>query len=108
MPAQDAVLTACVAGRIDPWRIMMALKSGQLVESTWALEVLSVLLYDDHTVVFFGLQHLPGLLDALLDHFRRSVHASALVSAADRTHCSPLIVPRSLLTGIVLYFSTGI
>ena len=49
----------------------MALRSGQLVESTWALDVLSVLLYDDHTVVFLGLQHLPGLLDALLDHFRR-------------------------------------
>lgn len=60
-----------VAGRIDPWRIMMALKSGQLMESTWALDALSVLLFDDHTVVYFGLQHLPGLLDVLLEHFRR-------------------------------------
>ena len=49
----------------------MALKSGLLCESTWALNVLSVLLYDDTTVVYFGLQHLPGLLEVLLDHLRR-------------------------------------
>lgn len=49
----------------------MALKSGLLCESTWALDVLSVLLYDDATVLYFNLQHLPGLLDVLLEHYRR-------------------------------------
>lgn len=49
----------------------MALKSGLLCESTWALDVLSVLLYDDATILYFNLQHLPGLLEVLLEHFRR-------------------------------------
>ena len=50
---------------------MMCLKSGLLAESTWALNVLSVLLFDDSTIHYFGLQHMPGLLDVLLDHLRR-------------------------------------
>ena len=58
------------AGTTDPWRLMMALKSGLLAESTWALDTLSILLFDDNTISFFHLQHLPGLLDVLLDHFR--------------------------------------
>jgi AT-rich interactive domain-containing protein 1 len=49
----------------------MALKSGLLAESTWALDVLSVLLYDDHTVAYFGLAHMPGLLEVLCEHLRR-------------------------------------
>lgn len=49
---------------------MMCLKSGLLAESTWALNVLSILLFDDSTVMFFGLQHMPGLVESLLDHFR--------------------------------------
>lgn len=50
---------------------MMSLKSGLLSETTWALDALNILLYDDHTVGYFLLSHLPGLLDNLLDHFRR-------------------------------------
>jgi len=49
----------------------MALKSGLLSESTWAVDVLAVLLRDDVTVAWFGLQHLPGLTDVLLEHLRR-------------------------------------
>jgi len=49
----------------------MALRSGLLSESTWAVDVLAVLLRDDVTVAWFGLQHLPGLVDVLLDHLRR-------------------------------------
>lgn len=49
----------------------MSLKSGLLSETTWALDALNILLYDDHTVGYFLLSHLPGLLDNLLDHFRR-------------------------------------
>lgn len=49
----------------------MALKSGLLSESTWAVDVLAVMLRDDVTVAWFGLQHLPGLVDLLLEHLRR-------------------------------------
>ncbi|XP_054708908.1 trithorax group protein osa-like [Uloborus diversus] len=57
-------------GAVDPWRVMLALKSGLLVESTWALDALSILLADNSTVVYFGLSHLPGLLNVLVDHYR--------------------------------------
>lgn len=56
---------------MEAWRVMMSLKSGLLAETTWALDTLNILLYDDHTVGYFLLSHLPGLLDNLLDHFRR-------------------------------------
>jgi len=49
----------------------MSLKSGLLAESTWVLDVLAVLLRDDVTVSWFGLQHLPGLVNVLLEHLRR-------------------------------------
>lgn len=55
---------------VDAWRIMMGLRSGLLAETTWALDVLNILLYDDVGVQYFGLAHLPGLLDILLEHFR--------------------------------------
>ena len=42
-------------------------------EVTWALDVLNILLFDDLTVVYFGLQHLPGLLEVLIEHLRRSL-----------------------------------
>lgn len=56
---------------VDPWRLVMSLKSGMLAESTWALDTLNTLLYDDSTVIYFGLQNLPGLLDLLLDYYRK-------------------------------------
>lgn len=49
----------------------MSLKSGLLSEATWALDTLNILLYDDNTVAYFMLSQLPGLLDNLIDHFRR-------------------------------------
>lgn len=49
----------------------MSLKSGLLSEATWALDTLNILLYDDNTVLYFMLSQLPGLLDNLIDHFRR-------------------------------------
>ncbi|CAE1264170.1 ARID1 [Acanthosepion pharaonis] len=58
-------------GQTEPWKLMMALKSGMLAESTWALDTLSILLFDDSTVTYFTLSHLPGLLEVLLEHFRR-------------------------------------
>nr|CAD7452330.1 unnamed protein product [Timema tahoe] len=58
---------------VEAWRLMMSLRSGLLAESCWALDVLNILLFDDSTVTYFGLAHLPGLLDVLLEHFRRSL-----------------------------------
>ena len=49
----------------------MALKSGLLAESTWAIDTLNILLFDDSTLGYFNLTHLPGLVEALLEHFRR-------------------------------------
>lgn len=48
----------------------MCLKSGLLAESSWAIDVLSVLLNDDSTSLHFGLQHMPGLLEVVLEHFK--------------------------------------
>ncbi|XP_073984826.1 trithorax group protein osa isoform X3 [Rhodnius prolixus] len=58
---------------VDAWRIMMALKSGLLAETTWGLDMLNILLFDDSTIAYFGLVHLPGLMDILLEHMRRSL-----------------------------------
>lgn len=57
-------------GSIDPWRLMLALKSGLLAECTWALDAISILLADNSTVIYFNLDHLPGLLNVLVDHYR--------------------------------------
>lgn len=58
---------------VDPWKIFMSLRSGLLAESTWALDVLNILLFDDVAIQYFGLVHLPGLLNLLLDHFQKSL-----------------------------------
>lgn len=60
-------------GPIDAWRIIMSLRSGLLAESCYALDVLNVLLFDDLSVAYFGLSQWPGLLDLLLEHFRKSL-----------------------------------
>lgn len=49
----------------------MSLRSGLISESTWALDVLSILLHDDFTASAFGLSHVPGLLEVVLEHLRR-------------------------------------
>ncbi len=58
-------------GPVEAWRIMMSLKSGMLAECTWAIDTLNILLHDDKTISYFHLPQLPGLLDTLMDHFRR-------------------------------------
>jgi hypothetical protein len=47
----------------------MSLKSGLLAESTWAIDALNILLYDDSTVAYFHLKHFPGLVSCLLEHY---------------------------------------
>lgn len=41
----------------------MALKSGLLLETTWALNVLTVYLNDDHAVGSFSLAKIPSILE---------------------------------------------
>ncbi|KAJ3639831.1 hypothetical protein Zmor_003167 [Zophobas morio] len=60
-------------GQVDPWRIIMCLRSGLLSESTYALDILNVLLFDDSSVGYFGLNQWPGLLDILIEHFQRAL-----------------------------------
>lgn len=45
------------------------------MESTWALDVLNILLYDDNSIPYFGLGNMPGLLEAILEHWRSSLFA---------------------------------
>jgi len=53
----------------------MSLRSGLLMESTWALDILNVLLYDDNAFTYFGLGNMPGLFEALLEHWKISLGA---------------------------------
>lgn len=55
---------------IEIWRLLMCLKSGLLAESSWSIDVLSILLNDDSTLMSFGLKQLPGFLEAILEHFK--------------------------------------
>ncbi|KAI8437505.1 hypothetical protein MSG28_011819 [Choristoneura fumiferana] len=66
-------LTKADVAPVDAWRVVMALKSGLLAETCWALDILNILLFDDNCIGYFGLQHMPGLLDLLLEHFHRSL-----------------------------------
>lgn len=50
---------------------MMSLKSGLLAESTWALDTINILLYDDSTVGSFSLTQLPGFLELIVEFYRR-------------------------------------
>uniref|UniRef100_A0A3P9PIG3 AT-rich interactive domain 1B n=1 Tax=Poecilia reticulata TaxID=8081 RepID=A0A3P9PIG3_POERE len=64
-------LTAKDTGTPEAWRVMMSLKSGLLAESTWALDTLNILLYDDSTVGSFSLTLLPGFLELIVEFYRR-------------------------------------
>ncbi|KAL0967272.1 hypothetical protein UPYG_G00250130 [Umbra pygmaea] len=64
-------LTSKETGTPEAWRVMMSLKSGLLAESTWALDTINILLYDDNTVSSFTLSQLPGFLELIVEYFRR-------------------------------------
>uniref|UniRef100_A0A674AU75 AT-rich interactive domain 1B n=1 Tax=Salmo trutta TaxID=8032 RepID=A0A674AU75_SALTR len=64
-------LTSKETGTPEAWRVMMSLKSGLLAESTWALDTINILLYDDSTVSSFTLAQLPGFLELIVEYFRR-------------------------------------
>ncbi|KAM6953951.1 AT-rich interactive domain-containing protein 1B [Aplochiton taeniatus] len=64
-------LSSKETGTPEAWRVMMSLKSGLLAESTWALDTINILLYDDSTVASFNLSQLPGFLELIVEYFRR-------------------------------------
>ncbi|KAJ7985665.1 hypothetical protein DPEC_G00354420 [Dallia pectoralis] len=64
-------LTTKEIGTPEAWRVMMSLKSGLLAESTWALDSISILLHDDNSISTFNLNVLPGLLELVVEYFRR-------------------------------------
>uniref|UniRef100_A0A4W5K1D2 AT-rich interaction domain 1A n=2 Tax=Hucho hucho TaxID=62062 RepID=A0A4W5K1D2_9TELE len=64
-------LTTKDIGTPEAWRVMMSLKSGLLAESTWALDTINILLYDDNSISTFNLNSLPGLLELVVEYFRR-------------------------------------
>lgn len=64
-------LTVKDIGTPEAWRVMMSLKSGLLAESTWALDTINILLYDDSSISTFDLNTLPGLLELVVEYFRR-------------------------------------
>ncbi|XP_076155755.1 AT-rich interactive domain-containing protein 1B-like isoform X3 [Alosa pseudoharengus] len=66
-------LTSKDTGTPEAWRVMMSLKSGLLAESTWALDTINILLYDDSTVASFNLSQLPGFLELIVEYFRRGL-----------------------------------
>lgn len=58
------------AGQVpNLWRLHMSLKCGLLAESTRALELLSILTCDDHTLGLFMLPQQPTILETVLCHF---------------------------------------
>lgn len=74
----------------------MSLRSGMITETTWAIDVLQVLLCDDHCITYFGLTNLPGLLDALLELF----YCYLLKIFGDtfpKMHCCPKNVHREIV-----------
>uniref|UniRef100_A0AAR5PVU0 ARID domain-containing protein n=1 Tax=Dendroctonus ponderosae TaxID=77166 RepID=A0AAR5PVU0_DENPD len=60
-------------GPVDAWKLIMCLRSGILTESTYALDMLNILLFDDSSVGYFGLNQWPGILDILLEHFKKNL-----------------------------------
>uniref|UniRef100_A0A3Q4GUB7 AT-rich interaction domain 1B n=1 Tax=Neolamprologus brichardi TaxID=32507 RepID=A0A3Q4GUB7_NEOBR len=68
-------LTSKDSGTPEAWRVMMSLKSGLLAESTWALDTINILLYDDSTVASFNLSQVKPTQEQTLivffSYFRR-------------------------------------
>jgi hypothetical protein len=49
-----------ISGTPEAWRVMMSLKSGLLAESTWALDTINILLYDDNSIMTFNLSQVSA------------------------------------------------
>ncbi|MEQ2211208.1 hypothetical protein XENOCAPTIV_007671 [Xenoophorus captivus] len=58
-------LTMKDIGTPEAWRVMMSLKSGLLAESTWALDTINILLYDDNSIATFDLNTVRLIINLL-------------------------------------------
>ena len=83
------------SGNVEPWRVMMSLKSGLLSESTWALDTLNILLHDDSTVGYFHLKHHHSLLNTLVDHLSKVLQA-VFENEFNSLPCHPDSIPSSV------------
>ncbi|KAJ8341715.1 hypothetical protein SKAU_G00340060 [Synaphobranchus kaupii] len=98
-------ITSKDTGTPEAWRVMMSLKSGLLAESTWALDTISVLLYDNSTVASFCLAQLPGFLELLVEYYRRCVME---IFGILEEYEVGTIGQKTLLSGPVLQHKTGV
>lgn len=62
---------------------MMSLKSGLLAESTWALDTINILLYDDSTVASFNLSQVNRQQTHLAHHWPLVAFIHDLVQRLD-------------------------
>jgi len=69
-PSPRQMLTSTDLQNVDPHTLIMALKSGLLAESAWALDTLNILLKDDRTMTFCQLASLPSLLGILVEYWK--------------------------------------
>lgn len=77
-------------GHVEPWRLMMSLKSGLLADSTWALDTLTILLHDESTFGYFNLKHHHSLLDTIVSHFKVMLSCVFDLEFRDtHKYCSP-------------------
>ena len=67
-------------GQVDPWRVVMSLKTSLVADQNWAIDVLNVLLADDNAAGYFTLGCWPSLIDILCEIFRTAL----------ATMCEPL------------------
>ncbi|XP_065182998.1 AT-rich interactive domain-containing protein 1B-like isoform X2 [Sycon ciliatum] len=57
------------------WRLHMCLKAGLVAESSQAMDILSIIVGDEHTLVLFQLSQQPTVLETILSHLATSLHA---------------------------------
>lgn len=79
----------------------MCLKSGLLAEASWAIDVLGILLNDDATIMQFALQNLPGLLEAILEHYKRCLNEIFEGFAEDTMMTKPKMISKPPTNGLV-------
>jgi len=69
-PSPRKILTSKDMLNVYPHTLVMALKSGLLTESAWALNTLNKILKDDRTMTFCQLASLPSLLGILVEYWK--------------------------------------
>ena len=60
------------------------------METSWALDTINILTFDDNSVAYFGLGNMPGMLEALIEHWR-----AALIAVFDIARDLELSTPKT-------------